>query len=440
MKGRASARKRQPPTNRPAFTLYGAARRLQDCRDNEVMIAGPSETGKTVSCLQYLNNLAWQYPGMQGAIVRKQMVDMHGSVLQSFQQKILGADSPVRIYGGAHAEWYDYPNGSRIWVGGMDKPGKVLSSERDIIYVNQAEELTLADWETLTTRVTGRAANMPFSQLIGDCNPGGAKHWIKQRETITLLESRHEDNPTLFDPATHQITERGKRTMATLDKLTGVRKERLRFGRWVNVEGAVYEFDEAVHLIDAFPIPSHWRRIRSVDFGFTNPFVCGWLAIDPDGRMFLYRYIYMSQRIVEDHAAQIVSLTGDEHIEATVADHDAEDRATLERHGVKTVPAQKAISAGVQEVQARLRVAGDGRARFFVMRGALVEADEVLRAQFKPVSIEEEFANYMWPKGADGKAVKEIPVDVDNHAMDMIRYGVMYANESPVQSFVLRAR
>ena len=43
---------------------------------------------------------------------------------------MLGPDTDVLPYGGNKPEWYDYPNGSRIWIGGMDKPGKVLSAEQ----------------------------------------------------------------------------------------------------------------------------------------------------------------------------------------------------------------------------------------------------------------------------------------------------------------------
>jgi hypothetical protein len=45
--------------------------------------------------------------------------------------------------------------------------------------VNQAEELMLADWEYLTTRTNGRAGNMPYGMVFGDCNPGGPQYWIR---------------------------------------------------------------------------------------------------------------------------------------------------------------------------------------------------------------------------------------------------------------------
>ena len=47
--------------------------------------------------------------------------------------------------------------------------------------------------------------------------------------------------------------------------------------------------------------------------------------------------------------------------EFTIADHDKEDRMTLERYGIPTVPAKKDISAGIQAVKNRLRVDRENR-------------------------------------------------------------------------------
>jgi phage terminase large subunit len=220
----------------------------------------------------------WRHPGAQGAIVRKTYKSLPGSALQTFENKILPVpptqpSSRIRVYGGIRPERYIYPNRSVLWIGGMDNPDKILSSERDIIYINQAEELSIEDYEKLTTRATGRAGNAPQALVISDCNPGPPNHWILQRRdtgVLTMIESRHEDNPTLYDPMTSLITERGKRTMAVLDALTGVRYYRLRKGLWVAAEGIVYEeFDRAVHVIPRFEIPLSWQRFISIDFGYT---------------------------------------------------------------------------------------------------------------------------------------------------------------------------
>lgn len=423
------------------FAPRGGALDLWRYKGHEAMLSGPAETGKTYSSLQKLNALAWKYPRSQIVVIRKTLTSLYTSVLKTYKN-VLGDNTPVTFYGGEKPEWADYPNGSRVFFAGMDNPQKALSSERDFIYVNQAEELTVEDWETLTTRCTGRAANAPYAQIFGDCNPGPPTHWILHRPSLKLFESRHEHNPTLFDDA-GSITPRGKITLEILDRLTGVRKERLRHGRWVQAEGAVYEgWDTAVHLIDPFRIPAQWRRIRSTDFGFTNPYTTQWWAIDGDGRMFCYRQIYRTQRTVADHAKTIKRLEewyldeaekqpnpNRERFEASVADHDAEDRATLAQNGIPTTAAFKAISPGIQAVQERLKPAGDGRPRLFVFRGSLKDPDEALAEAKKPTCLEEEFGVYMWPKGHDGKSVKEVPIDADNHGCDAMRYAVAYVDK-----------
>ncbi len=392
-------------------------------------MAGPSETGKTIATLYRLDSLAREWPGAQLAVVRKVRADMDGTVLQLFKQHYALEKYGVTVHGGEKPEWFDYANGARIWVGGMDRPGKVLSGARDAIYVNQAEELSVDDWETLTTRTTGRAGVIPTPMLFGDCNPGPASHWILARASLQVLHSRHEDNPRLYD-AGGTLTPAGTRTMATLDALTGVRKERLRHGRWVNAEGSVYEFNPAAHEIPWFQPPFDWRHFRVVDFGYTNPFVCQWWAMDPDGRLYLYREIYMTKRTVKVHAKQILETDAGAPIDATIADHDAEDRATLAENGIHTERAVKDVSRGIQAVQDRLKLAGDGRPRLYVMRGALLERDEDLSAAHRPVSTRDEFDVYMWPKDEAGRPQKEAPVKEHDHGMDALRYAVMYADQS----------
>jgi predicted O-methyltransferase YrrM len=56
-----------------------------------------------------------------------------------------------------------------IVVVGLDKAQKVMSSEYDVIFVQEAIELTVDDWEALTTRL--RNGKISFQQLLADCNP-----------------------------------------------------------------------------------------------------------------------------------------------------------------------------------------------------------------------------------------------------------------------------
>jgi PBSX family phage terminase large subunit len=416
---------------RRRYQARGAALALWADRRPSVGLSGPAGTGKSRACLEKLDACCERWPGTRAMIVRKTRASLTDSALVTYEDKVLPEGSP--ICSGPrreHRHIYRYPNGSEVVVGGLDRPSRVMSTEFDLIYVQEAIELAEGDVEALESRL--RNGVMPFQQMVYDTNPDGPEHWLRRRAdrgTTALLESRHEDNPTLWDADRGDWTERGKAYIARLDALTGVRKERLRFGRWVQAEGVVYEgYDAAVHLIDRFEIPHDWRRVRACDFGWTNPFVMQLWAIDHDGRMYLDREVYRTQRTVADHAAEVRDRLSPEPVEATVADHDAEDRATLHAAGIWTVPAYKAISPGLQAVAERLRPAGDGKPRLFLFRDALIDRDESLAARGRPCCTAEEFPRYAWPKGQDGRPVKETPFDIDNHGMDALRYAVAYVD------------
>lgn len=419
------------------FKPRGTAATIFENRDPEVLVAGPAGTGKSRACLEKLHLMALLNHGMRGLIVRKTAVSLTSTALVTFRTHVLPealAAGDVAWYGGSQQEaaCYRYRNGSVINVGGMDKPTRIMSSEYDVAYVQEATELTEEDWEAITTRL--RHGKVSFQQLLADCNPDVPTHWLKVRcdtGRTKMLESRHEENPVLFT-AEGELTEVGASYIAKLDNLTGVRYSRLRKGLWVAAEGIIYEdYDPAVHLIDRFHVPRDWVRWWSVDFGYTNPFVCQMWAEDPDGRLYLYREIYATKRLVEDHAETILAAVTkngewrEPKPRAIICDHDAEDRATLERKlGMSTVAAKKTVSDGIQAVQARMRAAGDGKPRIFLMRDSLVQRDPELLDAKKPTCTAEELVGYVWATAAAGKPVKDEPHKLDDHGCDAMRYAV----------------
>lgn len=235
---RSIAAPQRPASEPPAPVFRGAALTAQTTTTAEWLLSGPSETGKTFAALYRLDSLLRAYAGARAALVRKVRATMVSTVLETWET-VIALRGGVTVYGGKRPEWYDYPNGGRVYIGGMDDPGKVLSGERDFIFVNQAEELAREDWETLLTRATGRAGHAPFAMLFGDCNPGSYTHWILARASLLRLESAHPDNPTLYDDV-GQLTERGRATMERLRSLTGTLRSRLLDGQWVAAEGAIY--------------------------------------------------------------------------------------------------------------------------------------------------------------------------------------------------------
>ncbi|GAB3156283.1 hypothetical protein GCM10027258_62470 [Amycolatopsis stemonae] len=420
-----------------SYTPRGTALELMHDRSDEVLLSGPAGTGKSRACLEKLHLMATLNDGMRGLMVRKTQVSMTSTGLVTYREHVAKeaiAAGHVQWYGGSQQEsaGYHYGNGSVLNVGGMDKPTKIMSSEYDVIYVQEAIELTKTDWEACTTRL--RNGKVSFQQLIADTNPDTATHWLKQRcdsGTTRMYNSTHEENPVYFNED-GTMTPKGKSYIAKLDALTGVRKLRLRNGLWVSAEGIIYEQWHAGNLLDRFKIPDTWTRWWSIDFGYVHPFVCQFWAEDPEGRLYLYREIQMTGRLVEDHAktilAQVRKADGtwtEPKPRAIICDHDAEDRATLERHlGMSTVPAKKTVSDGIQATAARMRPAGhDGKPRLFVLRDSLVERDQALVDAAKPTCLAEEVPGYIWDLGA-GKKKGEQPLKEDDDGCDTMRYVV----------------
>lgn len=339
-----------------------------------------------------------------------------------------------------------------------------MSSEYDIVYVQEATEITVEEIEMIKTRL--RNWKIGFQQLIMDCNPASDKHPLKLRcndKRCRLIESRHEDNPRLFDllpDGTYKVTKQGAKYIAILDALTGVRYKRLRLGLWVSAEGIIYEeFDPAIHILPWFFDEEtgeryisegweEWERYWVIDWGYVHPFVLKCYAIDPEGRAYMYREIYMTGRIVEEHASQIMSLVT--HIEKeewydhfnkvtrsrekvvwtepkptkVICDHDTQDRKTFERHtGLGTTPAIKYVSEGIDLHKARLKGDKFGP-QFFLMADALVERDEDQAQALLPVCTADEYSSYAWKVDASGRKTDQ-PVKKDDDGVDCDRYLTM---------------
>ena len=423
------------------YRPVGSARELFGYRGPEILLSGAAGTGKSRACLEKVHAMMLANPGARALAVRKTAVSLTNSGMVTFTKFVAGeaiASGELKFYGGSRTEpaGYRYGNGSFLAIGGMDKATRIMSTEYDVIFVQEATEMVEDDWESLTTRL--RNGVVSFQQLMADCNPGPPQHWLNQRcqrgQTVQV-NCRHEDNPRLYDVATATWTTEGAAYLALLEALTGVRYLRLRKGLWAAAEGLVYEtFDPAVHLYKPIAMPPReWTRYLVVDFGFRNPMCVQWWAVDPDDHAHMYREIYRTGQLVEDVARQVLAIVkkGDGHNpdvwppRAIICDHDAEDRATLERHiGFSTTAAIKNVSEGIQAVQSRLKVRGDGKPGLYICRDALVEPDPVLKAAHKPLCTADEILEYIWDpsvRGANGTA-KEAPLKENDHGMDDMRY------------------
>lgn len=391
-----------------------------------LLLTGSAGGGKSRVAAEKINAYCWRYPESTWLMARKAREWNSHSIVPFMWKTVMGEDPRIRL--NISDGTFFYPNGSVIYTAGMydDKQRQAARSiggdgGLDGAWLEEANAFSRDDFQEIIGRVRHTAAS--WQQIILTTNPDSPYHWIYQ----DLILGK---GAAVYYSGARDNSNNAPSYIANLERLTGVMRDRLVLGKWVQAEGAIYdEFDPVVHIISAKKMPKLARRFRVVDFGYSNPFVCQWWGLDADNNLYRYRELYQTKKLVEELTPQIVKLTGKEHIEYTVADHDAEDRATMNKHGVSTVAAKKDVGLGIQAVKMRLKIdPKKKKPRLFFVQDALVSADPLLLAAKLPTCTEQEMPGYVWQKYADGKPNKEQPIKVNDHGCDATRYMVAYVD------------
>lgn len=327
------------------YEPIGAAREAFLCRDRFFLLSGPVRTGKSRADLEKCHALMLKHRHVKTLFVRQTMQSLRKSALQTYEDDVLG-NSVIEIGGvkrlarelicgsGSRESRtsYRYPNGSHIDLVGMADINRVLSTEYDLIFIQQLEECLFNDVQLLRTRLTGSAIlqpdGTPFVQMMADCNPGPPTHWILEQEKLGFLrrfDAKLTDNPRWFNHQTGEWTPAGKALMEDLNLLQGHVYKRAVLGEWVAAEGARFpQFDYETHRFrfsDVFPngIPFGWRILIGVDYGIGVPYCCLWMTIAPNGDIYVYREDYVGPKdghvcTADEQVARMIMRTGENEI------------------------------------------------------------------------------------------------------------------------------
>lgn len=272
-------------------------------------MVGPAGTGKTLPIVTFLHCLADDVPGLRILLLRATRKSLTESVLRTYEEEVLPADGAESVAAGAtrgHRAIYQYPNGSSIVCGGLDRNAtSVLSTAWDVVFANEAIELRQDVWETLASRMMRPGRDRRFGWLIGDTNPASPDHWLKARceaGKAEMWETTHRSNPRMFDG--RRWTREGRDYLAQLGHLTGVRRKRYLHGAWAAGDEAWFDtFDPDVHVAPAEFDPSAAIHV-SVDSGVHTGAVIFQLVGD--------RLVVLADYFAENRAASSVASDLDE--------------------------------------------------------------------------------------------------------------------------------
>lgn len=201
-----------------------------------LLLSGSAGSGKTVLAAEKVVALALRYPGCKVMVLRKSRAAAMQTVVDALNDAIEGIDNvtwrPSRFR-------YYFPNGSQIIIGGLfdEKQRQAIRSFTiDFAWIEEANKTTREDFNEVSARMRGTAAG--WNQVILTTNPDSDSNWIyvdlieiaESDPRIGYFPSGAKDNPHL--PQSY---------LTTLQKLTGVQKERLWYGRWARSTGTIYE-------------------------------------------------------------------------------------------------------------------------------------------------------------------------------------------------------
>jgi PBSX family phage terminase large subunit len=411
----------------------GGNKELILAREPDVMIQGAAGTGKTIAAVYKLHFIAMKYPKARILMARKTQEALKTGALATYFNKLKPEQYGVTTYGGSKhvSSEIQYPNGSVIISVGMDKADKVLSTEFDVIYVNEATEISEADWETLRARL--RNGVVPYQMIFGDLNPSGVRHWanLRMREGRTRrIVSTHKDNPAFWNPTAVNAegglgdwTPLGDQYInQTLAGLTGARRKRLLKGEWASAEGLVYDsFDPDYHVREVDT--KGWRAVMGVDIGTKNPTcILSVFQRGQDDAVHIGREFYQrglsSQRILDAIRQEARRINPDFiAIDPSAVGYILD----LQREGFPAYPADNDILVGIQRVKTVIDnvteppLDDDGNE---VTDGFVPE--HLFSVDPNCENLIDEFGMYAFSDTA--KIENDKPVKEFDHSMDALRY------------------
>lgn len=285
------------------------ARQLEffKARSRYVAYGGARGGGKSWAVRKKAALMALYYAGIKILILRRTYAELR----ENHILPMLADLADIARYRSGDKEFV-FPNGSRIKFGYLASESDVLQyqgQEYDIIFLDEATQFTEFQYNTLTA--ANRGANDFPKRIYLTCNPGGVGHaWVKRLfidcdyqgserpEDYQFIKATVYDNPELM----HHDPE----YVHMLENLPDGLREAWLHGSWDVFAGQYFrEWDASVHVIAPFDVPKTWRRYMAMDYGL-DMLAAYCIAVDPQGRAYVYRETYEPNLIISD-AAQAIS-------------------------------------------------------------------------------------------------------------------------------------
>lgn len=374
------------------FQDTSATRRVFQLTKRIRAVAGGTSASKTISILVWLIDYAQTNNNELITVVSETYPHLSDGAIRDFQliMKDRGYWSDDNWHDTKHE--YAFHTGSKIEFRAIDTYGKAHGPRRDILFINECNNLDYKIADQLMTRTR------KLTWL--DWNPTH-EFWfytelIPHRDDIDFITLTYKDNEAL-DPV-------------VINEIESHRHNK----QWWRVygEGQLGEIDSRIYtgwgIIDEIPHEAKLER-RGLDFGYSN---------DPAALLDIYKYnggIILDERFYQKGMSN-----------RAIAEYlkNCEDPQTL-------VYADSSEPKSIDEIATYgVPIIGANKGPGSVNQGIAYVQDQRISVTKRSVNLIKEYRNYLWIEDKDGTILNK-PEDINNHLMDAMRYGL----ESFVYSF-----
>jgi phage terminase large subunit len=346
---------------------------------------GGTRSGKTYNILMWLIfGYALKNKGKTITICRKTYPSLRASSMRDFFDILRHYDMYEEADHNKSNSEYKL-EGNLFEFISLDQPQKVRGRKRDVLYINEANELYFEDWQQLIFRTTEKA--------ILDYNPSDEFHFIydkiKPRDDADFYITTYKDNLFL-----------SKEIIAEIERLKNIDENYWKIygqGQIGSSQALIFRINECNS------IPSEAKFLSyGMDFGFTN---------DPTTLVAIYQQgdnIYLKELLYQ---------TG-------LTNRDIDEKLKFNEIERKEVFADSAEPKSIEELYRmgwNIKPATKGQG------SVNIGIDMMKRYQLfvtkDSVNMIKEFRNYKWQEDKNGN-ILNVPVDMFNHTIDAIRYGL----------------
>lgn len=364
------------------FKKTTALKKILEMKKRLRIIQGGSSAGKTIAVLLILIDIAQSSSGRVISVVSETLPHLRRGAIRDFLS-IMEAHGYYKDNNWNKSEFiYTFETGSKIEFFSADQPDKVRGPRRQILFINEANNIPLETYTQLAIRTS--------EDIYIDFNPV-QEFWV-HTDIIPKLDHdflilTYLDNEGLPESIVKEIeSRRGNKYFWQVFGL----------GQIGEVEGKIYKDWQ---VIDEVPHEARLERI-GLDFGYTN---------DPTAIDEIYRY---NGGFVVNEVCHQTGL-----MNRQIAD------ILLPYKGILVIGDSSEPKSIAEIKDCGVSIIGAEKGPDSVRNGIAFVQDQRISVTKRSVNVLKEYRNYMWMTDREGK-ILNVPQDIFNHHMDGIRYAL----------------